>query len=292
MRRSLCLMLIFLSIPILGLASISDSLLIPESITLPDATHVMASYPLTDRLPDFSPKSALSEFPTGLSSVSSEDSTSLPFAIHHGDRNQKRIALTMDDCYTAAYVQETFDLCQKFGVPITFYPLGCVLNEEDRNLWLTIAASDCEIGTHTQTHGNMGHGGTYRILSNLLRPQQVLDRLLGYHYPIQTVRPPYGSYADEHGNVRNTTRLIQRSGFQHVILWDVSQTNPQKALQAVRNGSILLFHARPADIRCLSCIIPQLQEQGYEMVTVTELFGMKKLATSTDLYVFNIEDYQ
>lgn len=36
-------------------------------------------------------------------------------------------------------------------------------------------------------------------------------------------------------------------GVEHLVLWDVSQTDPDKAVRKVQNGSILLFHARPKD---------------------------------------------
>lgn len=37
----------------------------------------------------------------------------------------------------------------------------------------------------------------------------------------------------------------------------------------VQNGSILLYHGRAKDIRCLEKLIPWLLEQGYECVTVS-----------------------
>ena len=61
------------------------------------------------------------------------------------------------------------------------------------------------------------------------------------------------------------------------VLWDVSQTNAQKAFKDVQNGSILLYHTNPADYKCLQTLIPMLQEAGYELVTVSELLGLDPL---------------
>ncbi len=52
------------------------------------------------------------------------------------------------------------------------------------------------------------------------------------------------------------------------------------------SGSILLFHGRQKDIRCLEQLIPWLLAEGYECVTVSTLLGLEPVATSTDLYVY------
>ena len=67
---------------------------------------------------------------------------------------------------------------------------------------------------------------------------------------------------------------------------------PDHRRQLNLNGSILLFHARPVDVRCIRTLIPQLKEKGFEFVTIAELIGLdKEVATSTDLFVFNMADY-
>lgn len=55
---------------------------------------------------------------------------------------------------------------------------------------------------------------------------------------------------------------------------DVSQTAPAPAIGDVQGGSILLYHTNHKDIECLKVLIPQLLEQGYTPVTVSELLGL------------------
>ncbi len=54
----------------------------------------------------------------------------------------------------------------------------------------------------------------------------------------------------------------------------------------MKNGSILLFHTQAKDIRCLEELIPRLLEDGYELVTVSEMLDMPPVATSTDMYTY------
>ena len=42
----------------------------------------------------------------------------------------------------------------------------------------------------------------------------------------------------------------------------------------MQGGSILLYHTSHKDIECLKVLIPQLLEQGYTPVTVSELLGL------------------
>jgi hypothetical protein len=52
----------------------------------------------------------------------------------------------------------------------------------------------------------------------------------------------------------------------------------------VQNGSIVLFHARKKDWLCLQKVIPTLAEQGYEMVTISDLLGLPELEPVDELF--------
>ncbi len=69
----------------------------------------------------------------------------------------------------------------------------------------------------------------------------------------------------------------------------MSQTDASQALYDVQNGSILLYHARSKDIRCLKELIPRLLEQGYECVTVSELLGFDAVVPSEGTYIYEEE---
>ncbi len=211
-----------------------------------------------------------------------------PFIIRFGSRDEPKISLSMDDCYNIDAVRETLDLCRQYGIVMTFYPLGIQLHEEDRQLWQDIIDAGCEIGTHTMRHNRFAHGEKKVAIAGILRPQEVLDHLLGYHYPIRTIRTPYGSIEDENNSNAKGIKILKLCGYDHVVNWDVSQTDPEKALPRVQNGSILLYHARENDVQCIRTLIPLLLDKGFEFVTVAELIGLgAEVTTSTDLYVFD-----
>ena len=215
-----------------------------------------------------------------------------PFIIRYGSREENKIALSMDDCYELDKVEETLEICREFGIIMTFYPLGLVLKEEDRELWQSVIDAGCEIGTHTMRHASINKGDARVLLAQILRPQEVLDQVLGYHYPIRTLRPPYGRVEDENGSTRMAYAALKLAGFDHVVNWDVSQTDPVLAAPRVQNGSILLYHARRKDVECIRQLVPVLLEKGFEFVTVAELIGLpREVETSPEKYVYNPDDY-
>ena len=132
---------------------------------------------------------------------------------------------------------------------------------------------------------NIALRDSQNIRNLLLRNQERLDEVLGFHYPMQVMRPPFGELYDADTGVGYVLKAIESAGYNHAVLWDVSQTNPDKCIHDVQNGSILLFHTLIDDLRCLQKLLPELKARGYEFVTVSEMLGMEPVATSTDLYV-------
>lgn len=207
-----------------------------------------------------------------------------PFLVRSGDREQKQVAVTIDDCFNIDYVRQAYELSVHYDVPITFFILGINLEEQDAALWQAIAASRCELGNHTYGHCDLPALDNNAIYNQVMRAQACLDETLGYHYPMQVFRPPYG-HMNRNGK-KHVNSMIQTLGFEHAILWDVSQTDFDKCRSAVQNGSILLFHTNTLDLQCMEQLIPWLKEEGYELVTVSQMLGMEPVATSTDLYEF------
>ena len=214
------------------------------------------------------------------------------FTVHHGDRESPKIAITMDDASEPEYVRKALELCRQYGITMTFFPNGFRLREEDRELWLEVIEAGCEIGSHGNDHLTLKKKSEGQLLSHLGKFQEKLDLVLQIHYPVRWYRPPFGNIEGKDGTTTAHMRTIKTFGYDHVIHWDVSQTDPKKAIKAVKNGSILLYHTRKKDYNCLVELIPQLLEAGFEPVTVSQLFGMENPVPGGELYVYDIDDYR
>lgn len=195
--------------------------------------------------------------------------------VRHGSREEKRLCITVDDCADSEMIQAIFDLSRREEIPLTYFTNGYTLKDEDKELWLTIAQSDCEIGNHCFSHYSLHKMKVSEIISQLTRCQERLDEVMGAHYPMQMMRPPFGNVT-RYGSSWHVRNAVKKAGYAHIVKWDVSQNNAEKCLEEVKNGSILLFHTIQKDLNCLETIIPALKAEGWEFVTVSEMFGLEK----------------
>ena len=203
--------------------------------------------------------------------------------VRHGDRALPRIAVTVDDCYDSKHILSVIELCEEYQVPVTFFPIGKALKFKDAALWQRALDAGCQIGNHSWGHTNLTRLSTRDIRYQMLRTQQKIDEMLGYHYPLQVMRPLMGV------TNQKVEEAVGSVGYLAVIRWDVSETDAKKALKDVRNGSILLYHANPRDIRCLKTLIPQLIQKGFECVTVSDLLGFPPVETENWIYDYEPE---
>ncbi len=214
------------------------------------------------------------------------------FKVRYGDPESNKIAITMDDCNEPEWVWKTVELCREYGVTATFFPNGRNIREEDADHWRDVVASGCEIGSHGYDHSSLKKiSDSWNVLWLVGKHQEILDRVLGYHYQIRWYRPPYGLLEDPNGSDKHI-RMLKKFGYEHAVLWTVSETDPDKAFTKVKNGSILLYHARKKDYECLVNLLPRLLEAGFEPVTLSEMFGYDPPETGGELYVYSKEDYR
>ena len=220
------------------------------------------------------------------------------FTLKHGSRESKKVAITVDDCYKTAteWIEADVELCKQYGIHMTFFPLyktGCLVPEY-RELWQSVLDAGCEIGCHGYQHLHLGSFEYWTLVKRLGMWQEKLDETLGYHYETRWIRGPGGSI--ENGRKLNKDQVVsalKRYGFQHIVHWEVSETiDMEKALKKIQNGSIMLFHSKKKDTRFLERLIPELQERGFEMVTLSELFDMDPVETSEELYKYDRKNYE
>ena len=220
------------------------------------------------------------------------------FTLKHGSRDSKKVAITVDDCYKTAteWIEADVELCKQHGIHMTFFPLyktGCLFPEY-RELWQSVLDAGCEIGCHGYQHLHLGSFDYWTLVKRLGMWQEKLDETLGYHYETRWIRGPGGSI--ENGRKLSKDQVVsalKRYGYQHIVHWEVSETiDMEKALKKIQNGSIMLFHSKKKDTRFLERLIPELQDRGFEMVTLSELFDMDPVETSEELYKYDRKNYE
>ncbi|MCG7346134.1 polysaccharide deacetylase family protein [Sporosarcina sp. ACRSL] len=198
-----------------------------------------------------------------------------------GPTDQKRVALTFDDGPDPRFTNGVLDVLKQYNVPATFFVLGsrAVANPD---IVKRMQNEGHVIGNHTYSHPNLVQESDLKTLERqVTRTEIALNDIIGYRTKL--FRPPYGFLYNE---------LVEklREMNYYVIAWSVDSLDWQEDPPAViasnvvdniHSGAIILLHDgaeasgdRTNTIEALRQIIPTLQEQGYEFVTVPELLNI------------------
>ena len=196
------------------------------------------------------------------------------YVVRNGDRSVPKVSITVDDGFGHEMIRAIHELSVEMDFPITWFMVGYHFWPEEKELWEDVLAHGSEIGNHTWKHSELTLYSISNGHTQVRKTQERVDEVLGYHYPLRLIRPPHGAYS---AAGKNFLPVFQEYGVEKVVLWDVEQTNPAKALNETQNGSILLFHTKAKDYECLAELIPMLKDAGYELVTVSELLGLDHL---------------
>lgn len=190
---------------------------------------------------------------------------------------KRMVALTFDDGPSKANTPRILDTLERYGARATFFVIGQnILGNE--SILQRASALGCEIGNHTWDHKKLTELNTEQIREQLRKTDDAVSDAIGLR-PL-LVRAPCGRYGC------SACSALDRP----VVLWSVDprdwsygterKMNTEQnrsivicaATENVKDGDIILLHDLYAfTAQCCEEIIPQLQKQGFSLVTVSEL---------------------
>ncbi len=185
--------------------------------------------------------------------------------------NKPMVALTFDDGPNPRYTPRVLDVLYKNNALATFFICGEDI-EGNENLIKEMINHGHEIENHTDTHKNLSLLTKDKIIEEVVLPQKRIEKIVPT-YKFKYIRPPYGEYSE----------TVEDAIDQPLILWDVDSddyivTDVEKivdnVLSSVKDGSIVVFHDdNRYTVAALKKIIPELEKQGYQFVTVSQLLS-------------------
>ena len=186
---------------------------------------------------------------------------------------KKMVALTYDDGPNPVHTNAILDVLEKHNARATFFDLGQLV-EKYPDVTKREAALGCEVGSHSWDHANFNKLAPEAIRADVARTDAVFQKVLG-RSP-SSFRPPYG-------NCDNS-----RKGYipLPIYLWSVDTLdwktrNAEAIIKEVKkigdlDGKVILLHGiYGSTAEATAYLVPYLQEQGYELVTVSELVEAK-----------------
>ncbi len=186
---------------------------------------------------------------------------------------EKAVALTFDDGPSRDNDGTILETLQANGAHATFFVLGNRARV-DGDIMQMILDAGCEIASHSWDHPQLSKIKWKKAKSQIDRTDRIVSKLLN-GYQISLLRPPYGSIS----------KTMRKKVKKPMILWsldteDWKSRNAKKIFnrvkKEVKDGDIILMHdIHPETAEAVKKIVPWLSEQGYDMLTVTELMARK-----------------
>lgn len=184
----------------------------------------------------------------------------------------KVVALTIDDGPHEKTTPEILKVLKEKQAKVTFFLLAANV-EHQPDLVRQEVAEGHEIGTHAYSHTLLNRLSAEEAETELANAAQIISNVAP---PPKLFRPP--------GGVFNKTILAaaQRHGYT-TVTWSVDPEDwkrptvndvVQRVLKNVKPGSIVLLHDGQYPLptpEALSILIDRLREEGYQLVTVSEL---------------------
>lgn len=195
--------------------------------------------------------------------------------------SKKQIALTFDDGPHFKYTEEILEILSIYNVKATFFVIGENAEKYPRIVEREIDEGH-EVGNHTYKHVYLKGKCEEEIKSQISSVETVLADTCDYTPKL--LRPPGGLYDV------TLSKEAAKMGYT-VVLWSVDTVDwshptvesiVENVKKEVDGGDIILMHdfiggAKSPTPDALRAILPELINEGYEFVTVSELIASEKL---------------
>lgn len=189
----------------------------------------------------------------------------------------KLVAFTFDDGPQNAKTTLVLDKLKAHGIPASFFVIGQLVNDGTRPVLQRMVAEGHEIHNHSWAWDSMSSMTPEQISSSVDRTSRAIEEFAGVS-PVFFRAPNLATSQ----TMRQTINMPFANGIT-ARDWAGENTTAQERadliLRQVRPGAIILLHDVQPDPHptpeALDIIIPALKEQGYQFVTLTELFRLK-----------------
>lgn len=212
----------------------------------------------------------------------------------------KLLALTFDDGPSYVYTPALLDGLDERNVKVTLFVLGdCLIDlydniiEKNAEILIRAYESGHQIASHGCHHPYFSKLSDAQILEEVSKNESTINRILGTDDEYM-FRLPYGD-GQYSAHIRS---LIDRP----VILWSVDPTNGiypsaeeklyNNIVKNAKDGDIILLHDLHSmdNVNAALRAIDTLRAQGYEFVTIEELFRLRGVSPAAGTAYYSVNN--
>lgn len=221
----------------------------------------------------FDLSSVASSIALDLNGVENRDGV-LEFNDRYVDPNRPMIAITFDDGPVKKYMPRLIEAFEHYGQAATFFMVGNRIPGNEA-LIRELVINGNEASSHSYSHPNLNKLSGEKLDFELNETARLISEATYGCYTMKTYRAPYGNSNDQ----------VKAASNYPFIHWSIdtldwktrdTQSNIDAIMNHVEDGDIILMHELyETSVEAVETVIPLLIEQGYQLVTVSEMMEAK-----------------
>ncbi len=187
------------------------------------------------------------------------------------DPEKPMVALTFDDG-PGARTEELLDAWEKNDAHATFFMVGTNIPRYKGTI-KKMKKIGCELGNHSYDHANLSKLDAKGVKKEVKTTNELLKDIVGSGATV--LRPPYGAIS----------QTVRENAGLPLILWNIdtldwktrnAEKTIKNVMENVKDGDIILMHdIHTESVDAAIELIPMLEEEGYQLVTVSEMAAAK-----------------
>lgn len=212
-------------------------------------------------------------------------------AVQAEEATTKLIALTFDDGPNTTTTNDVLDVLAQYNAKASFFLIGSNISEESAVSVKRAYDMGMEIDNHSKTHSNMSKMSAEEIQEEIAYVDEKVKEITGE--PTKFFRPPFIDVSDSLYDAIDLP-FICGIDCQDYMENVTAQERADYILNGAKDGVIVLLHDAAGNqqtVEALKIVMPQLVEQGYEFVTLTELFERQGEVPKDHILYSNVAKY-
>ena len=203
---------------------------------------------------------------------------------------QKLAALTFDDGPMIGITDQVLDILEENDVKASFFLIGQQITEETEYLVKRAYDMGCSIENHSLTHASMPTLSPEEIKAEIDETTRRIEKITG-EKP-EFFRPPFIDYDQKMYDAIDLP-FICAYGCED---WEPSVSAGERikrVLEAARPGYMVLLHDMKDNeqtVEAIKTIIPELKKQGYELVSIRELFRRSGVKPERNVIYMSVDE--
>ncbi len=209
---------------------------------------------------------------------------SIKQSVYGVNPKKKMIALTYDDGPAGESSKIILDTLEKYNSRATFFVVGSRISSYSSTLKRE-AKLGCEIACHTYNHITLTSASDSKIKEEVRKTNNLIKKYTNQE--VKLSRAPGGSHNERARNAVNLPMIgwsIDTRDWEHRS----SSKSYDCVKRYAKDGAIILMHDIHSPTATASkSIIPYLVDNGYQLVTVSEMFDAKGIKLKSNGYYYS-----